>query len=153
MLENPHVTDTPLLSVAKVPVVTPRDQIQHVMGPAISEVYTAVLAQGRTPVGPWFTHHLRITPELFDFEACVPVDQPVTAVRRVVPGEWPAMRVARAIYQGPYEGLAEAWGRFRAWIAEQGLTGRDDLYERYLVGPESTEDPQAYRTELNQPLV
>ncbi|MEZ4329099.1 MAG: GyrI-like domain-containing protein [Polyangiales bacterium] len=153
MLENPHVTETEALLVAKVPVTTPRDKIHEVMGPAISEVYAIVLEQGRSPVGPWFTHHLRIDPAVFDFEACVPVDQPVAAAGRVVPGDWPATRVARAIYQGPYEGLGEAWGAFKAWVAAQGLTGRDDLYERYLVGPESTTDGTQFRTELNQPLV
>jgi effector-binding domain-containing protein len=153
MLETPHLTDTTPLYVAKVPVTTPRDAMQHVIGPAISEVYAAVMSQGRTPAGPWFTHHLRVPTEVFDFEACVPVDKPITAAGRVLPGEWPATRVARVVYQGPYEGLGEAWGTFIKWVDAQGHTRRGDLYERYLVGPDSTQDSSAFRTELNQPLV
>ena len=45
------------------------------------------------------------------------------------------------------------WPKFKQWLASEGHVGRGDLYERYLVGPESTEDPNAYRTELIQPLV
>ena len=134
-------------------VTVARDQIQHVMGPAISEVYGAIMAQQRTPTGPWFTHHHRIEPTLFEFDACVPIDQPITPVGRVFASEWPATRVARVIYSGPYEGLGEAWPEFKAWLEREGHTGRSDLYERYLVGPESTQDPAEYRTELIQPLV
>lgn len=51
--------------------------------------------------GPWFAHHLKDYPATFDFEICVPVSAPVEAVGRVVPGEIPAVRVARTVYHGP----------------------------------------------------
>ena len=141
------------LNILGVKTAVARDQIQHVMGPAVSEVYGAIMAEQRTPTGPWFTHHHRIEPTLFEFDACVPIDQPITPVGRVFASEWPATRVARVIYSGPYEGLGEAWPEFKAWLEREGHTGRSDLYERYLVGPESTQDPAEYRTELIQPLV
>jgi effector-binding domain-containing protein len=123
------------------------------MGPGISEVMAAVAAQGIAPTGPWFTHHLRMDPAIFDFEICVPVSTPVAPVGRVKPGQLPAARVARTIYRGPYEGLGAAWGEFDAWIASQGLTPGPDLWEVYAVGPESSPDPADWRTELNRPLI
>lgn len=152
MIETPQIMETTALDVAYVSVITPRDQIQRVMGPAISSVYAAVARQGRTPTGPWFTHHTTIDPRVFAFDACVPVDRPIDQEGAVVAGEWPATRVARVVYAGPYEGLGAAWGSLRAWLAEHGHDIREDLYERYLVGPEATQDPAAYRTELNAPL-
>ena len=63
------------------------------------------------------------------------------------------MTVARAVYHGPYEGLAAAWAEFCAWVEAGGHTPAEDLWERYVVGPESSPDPAVWRTELNRPLV
>ena len=124
-----------------------------VMGPGIGELMAALDAQGVAPAGPWYSHHLRMDPGVFDFEIGVPVSAPVKAAGRVVPGQLPAATVARAVYRGPYEGLGAAWDEFHAWIASQGLTPTADLWECYVAGPESGSDPAAWRTELNQPLV
>ena len=91
-------------------------------------------------------------PDIFDFEISVPVTAPVAAAGRVKPGQWPAMKVARTLYHGPYEGLGEAWGEFMDWIKANGHTPRADLYECYVAGPESSPDPATWRTELNRPL-
>jgi effector-binding domain-containing protein len=153
MIETPRITQTTDQLTALVHVTVPRDEIQNVMGPGLNEVYAAIAAQGVAPAGPWFTHHLRMDPAVFDFEICVPVSAPVTASGRVQPGLWPAMTVVRTVYHGPFEGLGDAWGEFDAWIAANGYQAAGDLWERYLVGPETTPDPAAWRTELNRPLV
>ncbi len=75
------------------------------MGPDIGEAIAAVKAQGNGPAGPLFAHHLKMTPEAFDFAICVPVSAPVRAVGRVKPGQRPAVKVVRTVYHGPYEGL------------------------------------------------
>jgi effector-binding domain-containing protein len=123
------------------------------MGPGIGELMAAVAAQGIGPTGPWYSHHLRMAPDVFDFEIGVPVRGPVTPTGRVVAGHLPAVRAARAVYQGGYEGLGAAWAAFHAWVAAQGHTPADDLWETYLVGPESSPDPTKWRTELTKPLV
>jgi effector-binding domain-containing protein len=53
---------------------------------------------------------------------------------------------------GGCEGLGDAWGEFMAWIEAEGHRPRPDLWERYVVGPESSSDPSAWRTEINRPL-
>ena len=78
---------------------------------------------------------------------------PVTPSGRVRPGRMPAMRVARTIYSGGYDGLGAAWGAFTRWIDEQGYRAADDFWEVYRVGPESSLDSANWRTELNRPLV
>ena len=153
MLETPHVTESDEKLTASLPLVVPRTEIQTVMGPAIHEVLATLAAQGIAPAGPWFTHHRRRPTDTFDFDVCVPVATPVTASGRVKPGKLPAARVARTVYSGPYEGLAAAWGEFCAWMDANGHTPREDLWECYLVGPESSPNPADWRTELNRPLV
>jgi hypothetical protein len=39
-----------------------------------------------------------------------------------------------------------------AWIDANGHTPRADLWERYLVGPETSDNPADWQTELNRPL-
>jgi len=153
MIDTPHITDTTAQLVAFIHLKIPRDDIRHVMGPAISEVFSVLAAQGITPTGPWFTHHLRRPNENFDFNVSVPVATPVIASGRVRPGELLARKkVARTLYSGPYENLGEAWGQFIAWITDNGYTRATDLWECYLVGPETRSDSADFRTELNQPL-
>lgn len=153
MIDTPQITQSDAQLIAYIPLVIPREEIMNVMGPGIGEVMSTVAAQGITPSGPWFTHHHRIDSEGWDFEICVPVPTPVTPVGRVKPGEMPSIRVARTVYRGPYEGLADAWGEFETWIAANGYQGRADLWEQYVVGPESSSNPEDWQTVLNRPLV
>lgn len=152
MIDAPRITRTDAQQTAVIHVTIAREEIRNVMGPGISELISTVADQGGTPAGPWFTHHLRMEPGIFDFEIGVPVAAPVAASGRVEPSEWPAMRVARTVYHGDYEGLGAAWGEFDDWIEAEGLTPAPDLWERYLAGPESNPDPATWRTELNRPL-
>jgi effector-binding domain-containing protein len=153
VLDTPQIVETADQLTASLSLVVPSAEIQSVMGPSIREVYAALAAQGIAPAGPWFTHHRRQPADTFDFDVCVPVAAPIAAMGRVNPGRRPAARVARAVYNGPYEGLPAAWGELCAWIEANGHTRRPDLWECYLNGPESSDDPADWRTELNQPLI
>ena len=69
------------------------------------------------------------------------------------PSQLPSMRVARTVYHGGYAGLAAAWGEFETWIAANGHKSAPDLWECYVLGPESNSDPANWRTELTRPLI
>ena len=45
-----------------------RSEMMKVFGPAVSELMAALAAQGVKPVGAVFAHHLRMSPDTFDFE-------------------------------------------------------------------------------------
>lgn len=152
MLDMPHITQTEDQQTAVIRLTIPRAEIRNVMGPGIRELMSVVAAQGITPTGSWFTHHLRMEPDIFDFEIGVPVRSPVTPSGRVQPGRLPATTVARTVYRGGYEGLADAWGEFQSWIAANGHTPAPNLWEIYVAGPESNTDPAKWRTELYRPL-
>lgn len=152
MLEKPLITRTTTQALAVLHQTVPRAEIRNVMGPGLAEVRSAAAAQGVAVTGPWLTHHLRMDPDVFDFGICVPVASPITATGRVRPGQWPAGWVARTVYHGSYEGLGAAWGEFLAWMEAEGHTAAKDLWEVYLTGPESTDDPAMWRTQLSRPL-
>lgn len=152
MIDEPQVVKSPAQDTAVIRLTIPRAEIQNAMGPAIGEVMSAVAQQGIGPAGPVFSHHFRMTPDQFDFEVGVPVSKPVTPVGRVVASRLPEATVVRTFYTGPYEKLGEAWGEFGRRIAADGHRTAEDLWERYVVGPESGPDPAQWRTELNRPL-
>ncbi len=152
MLDAPQIVQTAPQLTATIHLTVPRTDIQKVMGPGIRDLNAAVAAQGIAVTGPWFTHHFRRPAETFDFEICLPVASAVAPADRMKPGQLPAAKVARTIYQGGYEGLGSAWAELQAWITANGHTPNKDLWECYLAGPESSTDPSTWRTELNQPL-
>lgn len=71
MLEKPRIAQTAAQATAIIRLTIPREEIRNVMGPGHRELIAAIAAQGIAPAGPWFTHHLRMDPEIFDFEIYV----------------------------------------------------------------------------------
>ena len=127
MSPDPEIVDSPAQRIAVIHLTIPREEIRHAMDPGIQELMATVAAQGIIPTGPWLSHHLRTDPKVFDFEIAVPVPSDVTPKGRVTMSELPAARVARTVYEGPYEGLGAAWSKFDKWVADNGHTPADDL--------------------------
>ncbi len=158
MIETPEIAHARPQTAIVVHITCPREKIQSEVGPAIKEIMAALAAQNHKPAGPMFMHHLTMSASRFDVEVGFPVDAPLTASGRVKTSGLPAARVARTIYQGPYEGLHSAWDEFGKRLVSDKLVDPaviapvKTLWERYLVGPETTIDASQWRTELNLPL-
>ncbi len=152
LIEAPGIVDVPAQLAAAIHIVVPREDMPKVVGPGLGEIFSTLEAQRIAPAGRWFDHHLRITPESFDFELCVPVAQAVAASGRVVCRELSAMRAAQAVYKGAYEHLGPAWGEFDGWMKANSLVAGPDLFQVFEAGPESSADPAAWRTLLRRPL-
>jgi effector-binding domain-containing protein len=153
MIETPKIFQTSEQLLAVVRLKIPRSEIQHVMGPGISEVSAVLAKQGVTPTGRWLTHHFRMEPGVYDFEIALPIAKPIVPEGRVINSKLPAMTVARTIYHGGYEGLGGAWPKLDAWIAEQGRKHDGSLVETYLTDPSTSPDSSSWTTELTRRLV
>jgi effector-binding domain-containing protein len=154
MIDMPQIVQTEPVFYAGLHQIAPSSEMGRIMGPGIAEVLAVLKVQGVSPNGPWFTHHLRKPTDTFDFEICFPIATPIKPSGRVLPGTWPAMKAARTIYTGPYQGLPHAWPELGAWIAAQpGLHPAVEFWERYLVNPNTEPNPENWRTELNWPLL
>ena len=152
MLATPQIIETNVQEAAIIRLTIPRSEMMKVFGPAVGELMAALAAQGVEPVRAVFAHHLKMPPDAFDFELGVKVSAPVKTTGRVKPGRLPAVKVARTVYSGPYEGLPSAWGEFNKWMRANGHEQAENLWEVYSVGPQSSADPANWRTELNRPL-
>jgi effector-binding domain-containing protein len=153
MIDPPQILQTAEQRAAVIRFTIPREQIATVMGPGIGELMATLATQFIMPAGPFFSHHLRMDPMVFDFELGVPIAGSVAATGRVQPGSLPGGKVARTVHRGPYDGLGAAWVEFESWIARSGLMPCPDLWESYVAGPETGPDPTLWRTELNRPLL
>ncbi|AXI03638.1 GyrI-like domain-containing protein [Aquirhabdus parva] len=153
MIDDPVIIHTEAQLTAVIHLTIPREDSITFMGPAIHEILDVLKEQGITPAGALFSHHLKMPTEIFDFEIGIPVNTPITAAKRVKPSTLPETRIASTTYHGGYEGLGDAWGEFKAWISTQELKEAPDLWESYVLGPETDPDPKTWRTVLNQPLV
>jgi effector-binding domain-containing protein len=152
MIDTPQVTQSPAQKAAVIHLTVPREDLPEVMGPGIQELMSVVKGQGVKPAGPWFAHYLRMKPQAWEFEIGVPITESIKPEGRVTAGQLPGATVARTVFYGNYEGLYSAWREFDTWVQGQGYTPAPDLWERYVVGPESTSNPAEWRTELNRPL-
>jgi effector-binding domain-containing protein len=152
MISTPQIVATTVQEAAVIRLTIARSAMMQQFGPAVTELLAALHAQDIEPVGAVFAHHLKMSPETFDFELGIKVSSPVRDTGRVKRGALPAVKVARTIHCGGYEGLPGAWGEFNAWVKANGLSPAQDLWELYSVGPQASPNPDDWRTELNQPL-
>ncbi len=149
MNSAPEIITTQVRHTAVIHLVIPGRDMPKYMDPAVQEILRALEDQGLEPAGPMFSYHHRRPSETFDFELGFPVARPIKPIGRVVSGALPAEKVARSVYQGPYEGLGPAWGALERWVREHGHVETGRFWECYLDNPENVKDPKVYRTELN----
>jgi effector-binding domain-containing protein len=152
MLDAPKVVHTEPLHYAAIRRTCALNEISTIMDAGIKEVLAVLAAQGRTPSGPFFTHHYCRPMEKFDLEICFPVDSPIQPQGDVHPAIWHAMDVARTVFHGNYSGLPGAWGELEKWMQAENYHGRGEFWERYLIGPQTQPNPDNWQTELNWPL-
>ena len=98
MIETPQIIRTQAQVAAVIRLTVARSEMMKVFGPAVGELMSVLATQGVEPIGAVFAHHLKMSPDSFDFELGVRVTSPVKANGRVNPGELPAAKVARTIY-------------------------------------------------------
>src|SRR6476660_333834 len=120
MIDTPQIVQTSVQKAAVIRLTIPRSEMMKVFSPSVGELIAALAVQGVEPVGAVFAHHLRMTPDTFDFELGVKVSSPAKATGRVKTGQLPAVKVARTVYSGGYEGLPSAWGEFDKWMRANG---------------------------------
>lgn len=152
-IDTPQIVQTSDQLTAGIRLTIPRSEIHSVMDPAIQELMRVVAEQGIGPGGPWLSHHLRHQPDIFDFEVAVPVLAPVQPTGRVQPGRLPAARAVRGTHAGSYETLGTSWAELMTWIDGRAYVPGARFWEVYRIGPETSQNPDDWRTDLYRPLV
>ncbi|HSP75855.1 MAG TPA: GyrI-like domain-containing protein [Cryobacterium sp.] len=132
---------------------TPRmDELTEFMGRALGTAATAIDKQGAHPAGPPISMYHGSPTDIVDITAGFPVAQPVTPTPGVVIETLPGGPAIEAIHTGPYDTLTETYAELTTWVAEQKLNLSPDMWEEYVVGPDTEPDPAKWQTRIVFPL-
>jgi effector-binding domain-containing protein len=145
---EPQVVDVPTTLTAVIPGVVPMDQIADFSDRSFTALPSIIGEQGASITGPAFARYYGPPSATADLEVGFPTDREVRPQGDVRAGSLPGGRVARLVHHGGYDGLGSAWQRLGEWIAAQGLTPADVLWEVYVTEPTPEMDPADLRTEL-----
>lgn len=137
---------------AVVRVEVPMADLPRTIGESLGLAGNAIEGCGATYAGPPFARYLAFDPARIVADIGFPIAGLFVATDRVVEQELPGGRVARVMHIGPYETLAETYGRLETWLGEHGLTAGAPMWESYLSDPDIERDPTTWRTEIVQPL-
>lgn len=129
--------------------------VERWCGAAFAELAGAAVGLGVEPVGPGGG---LFSAELFNEDvgavtAYLPVEaEPSHGRGRAEPAVVAGGEVLVTVHTGPFVDLDRTYAALGAAANDMGIAGDGAIRERYLVGPDQTSDPLAYRTEVCWPL-
>ncbi|WP_433205197.1 MerR family transcriptional regulator [Dactylosporangium sp. CS-047395] len=145
-------------SHAPVPVLhiaarVTRSDVAAWCGASFGALFGTLAALGADPAGPAGCTY---STEFFEQD-----EGDVVAFVPVLPGvlggdpralTLPARRYAVAVHAGPFSDCDLTYGALGAHVAEHDKALPEPIVEQYLVGPQHTDDPERYRTEVCWPV-
>ncbi|MFI5503209.1 MerR family transcriptional regulator [Nocardia asteroides] len=147
----------PAFTALTLTEVVDRTAISDWCGTAFERLYTSLLAAGATPAG--------VAGATYSTEFFTEAAGAVTAYVPLPPGarlfppaglgitEFGAQRFAIAVHTGAFEDFDRTYGALGSHVAEHDtLAPGEPVRERYLVGPDLTDNPADYRTEVCWPI-
>ena len=124
-------------------------------GTACREIRSYLEEVGVEAAGPpmslWHSEPGEI-PDAFDIETCIPLERAVPGIGRIRPGELPAGTLAATVHEGPYDTMGTAFEAVWDWAQAEGYEAVGPPRDATLVGPDETDDPAEYRTEIALPV-
>lgn len=151
-IEIKELADQPVLGVR---FKTDMSNISENLGKAYGSLFAYLGKMGEFPAGPPFClyHDEEYKEEDTDLEACVPTAKLLPGEGDVKGYELSGARVASTLHMGSYEQIGDAYQELMPWISDQGYRPASPCREVYLVGPDTSENPAEYRTEIICPIV
>ncbi|MEV0683771.1 MerR family transcriptional regulator [Nocardia sp. NPDC050378] len=134
-----------------------RDAIGEWCGLAFDQLFQTVSTAGVTPGG---IAGATYSTEFFTDESGeVSAYLPLPAGTKLLPPpgleltDMPARRYAVAVHTGAFDDFDRTYGALGSYVAEHDEALADEpIRERYLVGPQHTDNPAEYRTEVCWPI-
>nr|WP_304999643.1 GyrI-like domain-containing protein [Cryobacterium sp. TMT4-10] len=138
-----------LVGVHETIKMTPMSEF---MGRAFGTAAAELGKQGAFPAGPPISMYHGMPTDTVDVTAGFPVAHPVTPTPLVVVETLPGGPAIEAIHTGSYDTLTQTYGELSTWLLEQKLDLAPDMWEEYLVGPDTEPDPAKWQTRIVFPL-
>ena len=128
------------------------DALSEFFGRAYAVTGAALATRGIEPAGPPVALYTGEVTETVDIMAGFPVPQGAAPSDDVVAALLPGGPTVEAVHVGSYDDLGDAYEEVERWFAEQDVDPGPVMWEEYLVGPESGDDPAQWQTRLVYPL-
>ena len=151
MSTDPELVTLQPACVAVVLETVRMRELPDFFGRVFHAVTTVAMDQGVEITGPPFAQYFGVPDETVEVAAGFPTARPVTPSHGVTPSELPGGRAGQLLHEGPYDGLAEAYGRLVGWLAEQDLRPGEVMWESYLNEPPADAGESA-RTLISWPV-
>lgn len=150
-VELKDVPDQPVLGYR---FKTSMDRIGENIGGGFEKVFNFVGRIGLYPAGPPFTvyYDMEEKQEDIDLEVCVPVANVTDGEGDVRGWSLDGGQVASLVHEGAYDTVGAAYQDLMRWMGENGYKPSGPPRETYLVGPEDTDNPEQYKTEIVFPV-
>lgn len=139
----------PMTALVRPATCAPAD-----LGPVIGRLFGEITAGNPDAecIAPPCVYYTAWTPESCSIEAAIPVEDSVVAASGTEKRHFPALKAARVVHVGPYEGLAEAWNRFWGAIQSENVDAGGPCWDAYVTDPGTEPDSAKWVTELYIPL-
>lgn len=132
--------------------VVPMSSLSEFFGRAFGTTAEVLARQGATPKGPPVALYRGPAKDTVDVLAGFPLARPANPEGGVVLETLPGGATVEAVHTGPYDTLSATYGELSDWFTEQCMETPLEMWEEYLVGPETEPDPQRWQTRIVFPL-
>lgn len=151
-MEAQHIELEPRVMVG-VHDVIPMDHMTEYFGRAFATAAAELSRQGLFPAGPPVAlYHGAPSENAADITAGFPVAEPLSPTPAAVLQSLPGGPAIVAVHSGPYDTLGQTYAELTEWMTEQNLKPAGDMWEEYLVGPDSEANPAKWQTRIVFPL-
>jgi len=143
-----EVRDMPAMTVAAIEDDVDRDDVLDWYAGAMAELDAVVSERTGSPGGLYDNALFENgRGRLLVYRPTVDPPQ----VGRVHPATLPACELAVTTHHGEHHDIDVTYGQLGSWV-DNALAWGDAVRETYLVGPQDTDDPSAWRTEIGWPV-
>jgi DNA-binding transcriptional MerR regulator len=145
---------SPATTVLRIAARLPREEVAAWCGQTYPELYASLDRYGLEPAGPGGATYSaeffeRAAGEVVAFVPVLPESIPAGEASF---GVLPSRRVAVAVHAGPFTDCDLTYGWLGIHVAEHDISLGDPIVENYLVGPDQTDDPNQFQTEICWPV-
>jgi effector-binding domain-containing protein len=145
-----------MLGVREVVKLT---ELSNFFGAAYDRVAAELSRQGVEPDGLPIALYTGDPSDTVDVTAGFPVTKPVTVPAeaaedspKFVVASLTGGKAIQTMHTGPYDTLDDTYAQIIEWLTDQKLTPQSEMWEEYLVGPDSGAEPSAWQTRIVFPL-
>jgi effector-binding domain-containing protein len=126
-------------------------ELPQALGKAYGAIGEFMAQQDLQPAGATYAAYYEFEKDNVDVEIGFPVPSQLPGKGEIQPGELPAGKIARCLYQGPYNKIEPAYTALADFVEEQGFEATGVAYEFYLNDPNQVA-PSELLTQVVFPL-